>query len=183
MVDPAPALSPQKVDFSAANAQLEAMQDDASTDRDTLHSAAELAREFSLTTQGLRFYEEKGLIAPARVGKTRVYGYRERARLLLIQKLRRLGFSIEAIRDYLNLYKSDGSGAAQYRAGLEQIAGRIRELEEKKRDIDEALAGLRALELEAQERLAHALAEPPSAPRAVSPGAVRSPPRRPRPRR
>jgi DNA-binding transcriptional MerR regulator len=109
----------------------------------------------------LRFYEEKGLIAPARVGKTRVYGYRERARLLLIQKLRRVGFSIEAIRDYLNLYKSDASGTAQYRIGLEKIAERIRELEEKKRDIDEALAGLRALELEAQERLSRAAVESP----------------------
>lgn len=155
-------LSPMEVDFSNARGQLALMEDDASSDRDKLHSAAELAREFSLTTQGLRFYEQKGLIAPARVGKTRVYGYRERARLLLIQKLRRLGFSIEAIADYLNLYKSDASGAAQYRAGIEKIASRIRELEEKKRDIDEALAGLRALELEAQERLSHALAESPS---------------------
>ncbi|HXZ00503.1 MAG TPA: MerR family transcriptional regulator [Stellaceae bacterium] len=139
------------------------MQDAPPLDRSKLHSAAELAREFSLTTQGLRFYEEKGLIAPARVGKTRVYGYRERARLLLIQKLRRLGFSIDAIRDYLNLYRSDASGAAQYRVGLEKIASRIRDLEEKKRDIDEALAGLRALELEAQERLSRAMAEAPRA--------------------
>jgi len=116
------------------------MEDDASSDRDKLHSAAELAREFSLTTQGLRFYEQKGLIAPARVGKTRVYGYRERARLLLIQKLRRLGFSIEAIADYLNLYKSDASGAAQYRAGIEKIASRIRELE---RPLIEGIASCR----------------------------------------
>jgi DNA-binding transcriptional MerR regulator len=155
-------LSAEKVDFSAAASQLESMQDDPSSDRAKLHSAAELAREFSLTTQGLRFYEQKGLIAPARVGKTRVYGYRERARLLLIQKLRRLGFSIEAIADYLNLYKSDATGAAQYRVGLDKIAARIRELEERRRDIDEALAGLRALELEAQERLSRALADSPS---------------------
>jgi DNA-binding transcriptional MerR regulator len=158
-------LSSRQVDFSIDEAQLEMMQDDPSPERAKLHSAAELAREFSLTTQGLRFYEQKGLIAPSRVGKTRVYGYRERARLLLIQKLRRLGFSIEAIGDYLNLYKSDATGAVQYRVGLEKIAARIRELEEKKRDIDEALAGLRALELEAQERLSRALAEsPPSRP-------------------
>lgn len=137
------------------------MQDDSSPERSKLHSAAELAREFSLATQGLCFYEEEGLIARARVGKTRVYGYRERARLLLIQKLRRLGFSIDAIRDYLNLYRSDASGAVQYRVGLEKIASRIRDLEEKRRDIDEALAGRRALELEAQERLSRALAEAP----------------------
>jgi DNA-binding transcriptional MerR regulator len=166
--DKAFSLSRAEVDFSNVGSQLAVMQDDASSDRGKLHSAAELAREFSLTTQGLRFYEQKGLIAPARVGKTRVYGYRERARLLLIQKLRRLGFSIEAIAEYLNLYRSDATGAAQYRAGLEKIASRIRELEEKKRDIDEALAGLRALELEAQERLSHALTDaPPSRPTAA----------------
>jgi DNA-binding transcriptional MerR regulator len=161
MTNDAPELFLEQVDFSPGTAQVDRMQDEALPDRAKLHSAAELAREFSLTTQGLRFYEEKGLIAPARVGKTRVYGYRERARLLLIQKLRRVGFSIEAIRDYLNLYKADASGAAQYRLGLEKIAERIRELEEKKRDIDEALAGLRALELEAQERLSRAATESP----------------------
>jgi DNA-binding transcriptional MerR regulator len=157
-------LAQEKVDFSLRSGQLHRMQDDPS-DRDTLYSAAELAEEFSLTAQGLRFYEEKGLIAPMRVGKTRVYSYRERGRLLLIQKLRRLGFSIDAIREYLSLYKSDGSGAAQYRVGLQKIAARIRELEEKRRDIDEALDGLRTLEHEAQERLSHALAGAPSADR------------------
>jgi len=123
------------------------MNESATTERDRLWSAAELAEEFALTAQGIRFYEEKGLIAPARVGKTRVFGYRERARLILIQKLRRLGFSLDAIREYLSLYKADASGAE-----------RIAELEAKRRDIDEALAGLKTLEADAKERLAEALA-------------------------
>jgi DNA-binding transcriptional MerR regulator len=134
------------------------MTDAESSDRSRLYSVAELAREFSLTTQGLRFYEECGLISPARAGRTRVYGYRDRARLQLIQKLRGLGFSIDAIREYLNFYKSDTTGAAQYRLGLERIANRIDELEAKKRDIEETLAGLRALELDARKRLDLALA-------------------------
>ena len=134
------------------------MNESATTERDRLWSAAELAREFALTAQGIRFYEEKGLIAPARVGKTRVFGYRERARLILIQKLRRLGFSLDAIREYLSLYKADASGATQYQVGLKRIAERIAELEAKRRDIDEALAGLRTLEADAKERLAEALA-------------------------
>src|SRR5262245_51125253 len=129
------------------------------SDRSRLYSVAEVAQEFSLTAQGIRFYEEEGLIAPARVGRTRVFNYQDRARLVLIQKLRRLGFSIEAIREYLSLYKADGSGAAQYRRGLERIADRIRELEDKRRDLDETLAGLRALEAEAKERLDRALLE------------------------
>src|SRR5437868_105990 len=108
------------------------MNDDPSGDRARFWSAAELADEFSLTAQGIRFYEEKGLLSPARVGKTRVFGYRDRARLVLIQKLRRLGFSLDEIREYLAFYKSDATGAAQYRLGLEKIGARIRDLEAKR---------------------------------------------------
>src|ERR1700741_2344797 len=133
------------------------MSDSAPADRLRFYSVAELAREFSLTAQGIRFYEEEGLIAPARVGRTRVFNYQDRARLVLIQNLRRLGFSIDAIREYLSLYRADATGAAQYRRGLERIAERIRDLEDKRRDIDETLEGLRALEADANERLDRAL--------------------------
>jgi DNA-binding transcriptional MerR regulator len=133
------------------------MNNSASSDGSRFYSVAELAEEFSLTSQGIRFYEESGLIAPARVGRTRVFNYQDRARLILIQRLRRLGFSIDQIREYLSLYKADATGAAQYRLGLERITERIRELEAKRRDLDETLAGLRALELDAKERLDRAL--------------------------
>src|SRR5262252_2358294 len=135
------------------------MTDSAPADRSRFYSVAELAKEFDLTAQGIRFYEESGLIAPARVGRTRVFNYQDRARLVLIQRLRRLGFSIDAIREYLSLYKADATGAAQYRRGLERIAERIRELEDKRCDLDETLAGLRALERDAKERLDRALIE------------------------
>jgi DNA-binding transcriptional MerR regulator len=135
------------------------MTDSAASDRSRFYSVAELAQEFSLTSQGIRFYEESGLISPARVGRTRVFNYQDRARLILIQRLRRLGFSLDAIREYLSLYKADVTGAAQYRRGLERITERIRELEGKRRDIDETLEGLRALEAEANARLDRALRE------------------------
>ena len=135
------------------------MIDSTPSDRSRFYSVAELANEFSLTSQGIRFYEESGLISPARVGRTRVFNYQDRARLALIQRLRRLGFSIEAIREYLSLYKADATGAAQYRLGLERLAERIGDLESKRRDIDETLAGLRALERDAKERLDRALIE------------------------
>jgi DNA-binding transcriptional MerR regulator len=141
------------------------MTDSAPSDRSRFYSVAELANEFSLTSQGIRFYEESGLIAPARVGRTRVFNYQDRARLILIQRLRRLGFSIDAIREYLSLYKADVTGATQYRRGLERITERIRELESKRRDLDETLAGLRALEREAKERLDRALIEESKTPR------------------
>jgi DNA-binding transcriptional MerR regulator len=59
------------------------MTDSAPSDRSRFYSVAELAQEFSLTSQGIRFYEESGLIAPARVGRTRVFNYQDRARLAL----------------------------------------------------------------------------------------------------
>jgi len=133
------------------------MTDSALSERSRFYSVAELANEFSLTSQGIRFYEESGLIAPARVGRTRVFNYQDRARLSLIQRLRRLGFSIEAIREYLSLYKADATGVVQYRRGLERITERIQELESKRHDLDETLAGLHALELEAKKRLERAL--------------------------
>jgi DNA-binding transcriptional MerR regulator len=152
-----PALRPIKLTLVRARVRLPRMTEESTSDRSRFYSVAELAQEFSLTSQGIRFYEEEGLIAPARVGRTRVFNYQDRARLILIQKLRRLGFSIDAIREYLSLYKADATGAAQYRRGLERIAERIRELEDKRRDLDETLAGLRALEADAKERLDRAL--------------------------
>jgi DNA-binding transcriptional MerR regulator len=154
------------------------MNDSAPPDRSRFYSVAELANEFSLTPQGIRFYEESGLIAPARVGRTRVFNYQDRARLMVIQRLRRLGFSIDEIREYLSLYKADATGVAQYQLGLERIAERIQELESKRRDLDETLAGLRALEIEAKERLDRALVEETKRQRSKSSDgkrAVRSP--------
>jgi DNA-binding transcriptional MerR regulator len=145
--------------LASASPTLVHMDDSIASDRSRFYSVAELANEFSLTSQGIRFYEESGLIAPARVGRTRVFNYQDRARLILIQRLRRLGFSIEAIREYLSLYKADATGATQYRLGLERIAERIRELESKRRDLEETLAGLRGLEIEAKQRLDRALIE------------------------
>ena len=150
---------PTKVDFRELKPHIVAMTDSALSDRSRFYSVAELAKEFSLTSQGIRFYEQSGLISPARAGRTRVFNYQDRARLALIQRLRGLGFSLEAIREYLSLYKADVTGAAQYRRGLERISERIEELEGKRRDLDETLAGLRELGREAKERLARALLE------------------------
>ena len=158
-------LASYQVDFGLRKSHIGAMVDSAPSDRSRFYSVAELANEFSLTSQGIRFYEESGLISPARVGRTRVFNYQDRARLVLIQRLRRLGFSIEAIREYLSLYKADATGAAQYRLGLERITERIQDLESKRRDLDETLAGLRALELEAKGRLDRALIEEAKRPR------------------
>lgn len=87
-----------------------------------LWTVSELAGEFDLTTQALRFYEEKGLLSPRRVGNARVYGRRDRARLTLVRKFQRLGFSLEDIREYLSLYRSGRPNVEQYVTGWRRSA-------------------------------------------------------------
>ena len=126
--------------------------------KDKLYSGTELAQEFDLTPQALRFYEEKGLLQPARLGIRRVYTYRDRARLLLIQRLRRLGFSLEDIVQYLSMYGSVGGG--QYQLGLDKIEYRMAELLRMRSEIDQTIAELQSLEQEARQKLAAAEPQP-----------------------
>ena len=118
-----------------------------------LWTVSELAGEFDLTTQALRFYEEKGLLSPKRVGNTRVYDHRDRARLTLVRKFQRLGFSLEDIREYLSLYRSGRPNVEQYRDGLVKIRRRLAELEAMKRDLEEAVTELLAMEQDALDRI------------------------------
>ena len=122
-------------------------------DKSKLYSVSELAQEFSLTPQALRFYEEKGLLKPARSGRSRVYTYRDRARVLLIQRLRRLGFSLDDIVEYLGLY---GTGGGQFAYGVEKIQSRLADLHRMRDEIDTTIAELRRLEQEALDKLAAA---------------------------
>ena len=118
-----------------------------------LWTVSELAGEFDLTTQALRFYEEKGLLSPKRVGNTRVYNHRDRTRLTLVRKFQRLGFSLEDIREYLSLYRSGRPNVEQYRDGLVKIRRRLVELEAMKRDLEEAVTELLAMEQDALDRI------------------------------
>lgn len=123
------------------------------SDKSKLYSVSELAKEFDLTPQALRFYEEKGLISPKRAGGARVFDYRDRARLLLILKFRRLGFSLEEIKEYLSLYRSQPLNAQQYRDGLEKIRRRIGAMEQMRVEVEETLHELRNMEADALRRL------------------------------
>lgn len=122
-------------------------------DKNKLYSVSELAKEFALTPQALRFYEEKGLLSPQRAGTARVFDYRDRARLLLILKFRRLGFSLEEIREYLSHYRPDVPNAEQYRDGLDKIRRRLAALEQMRVEIDEAIGELKDMEKDAHKRL------------------------------
>ncbi len=96
---------------------------------------AELAREFGITTRTIRFYEDRGLITPGRDGQRRVYAPRDRVRLKLIMRGKRLGFSLEEIREMIDIYDVDRSERAQLRLVLGKITERRAALTQQQRDI------------------------------------------------
>lgn len=122
--------------------------------RDRVYGVTELAAEFDLTPQALRFYEEKGLLCPQRAGGRRVFTYRDRARLMLILKFRRVGFSLEQIAEYLSLYRAGRPSAQQYRDGLAKIGERLTMLERMQSEIAEVIAELKTMKTDAERRLA-----------------------------
>ena len=77
------------------------------------YGIAELAREFDITTRTVRFYEDKGLLSPERDGQRRIYGPRDRVRLKLIMRGKRLGLSLEEIGELMDLYDADPSEVTQ----------------------------------------------------------------------
>jgi DNA-binding transcriptional MerR regulator len=106
--------------------------------------------------RALRFYEDKGLITPQRVGTTRIYGKREVARARLVLRGRRLGFTVREIKEFLDLYDVDPEHAEQRRRFLVRVRERLAELEQRRLAIEETITELRALEREATESLARA---------------------------
>ena len=106
------------------------------------YTIRQLCLEFKCTPRALRFYEDKGLLTPAREGLNRVYSYRDRARLQLILRGKRVGLSLAEIGEILDLYESDQSGAQQAAISLKKFQERIVALERQKQDIDDAIAQL-----------------------------------------
>ena len=114
-----------------------------------LFTVNQIAEQLGVTPRAIRFYEVKGLIAPRRAGTTRVFDRRDRARLMLVLRGKRLGFSLASIREFLDLYDADRSQGAQLRLLLDSTRGRIRELERQREDLDRTLRELREIEAEA----------------------------------
>ena len=119
----------------------------------------ELAREFGITTRTIRFYEDKKLIAPRREGQRRIYGPRDRVRLKLIMRGKRLGFSLEEVREMVDLYDEDPTEVAQLELFLRKIDERHVQLAQQQKDIAASLEELEARKtqcarlLEEKERL------------------------------
>ena len=107
-----------------------------------LLSVSELATELGITPRTIRFYETKGLLKPRRVGMTRVYTHRERARMLLILRGKRLGFSLADISEYLSLYDADPSQMMQLQSLTQKIDRRVAELQRQREDLETTLQEL-----------------------------------------
>jgi DNA-binding transcriptional MerR regulator len=121
--------------------------------REPTFTISELAREFALTTRAIRFYEDEGLIAPTRQGNARVYGERERVRLKLVLRGKRLGLSLAEIAELLDLYEIAHNERAQLAKFLDLLADRRGRLMQQKEDIDAVLAEIDGVERECRRRL------------------------------
>ena len=106
------------------------------------YGIADLAREFDVTTRTLRFYEDEGLIAPERQGQKRIFSMRDRVRLKLILRGKRLGFSLDEIREIINLYDAPPGEVGQIRFFLDKIRERRAALERQRDDIAATLEEL-----------------------------------------
>jgi DNA-binding transcriptional MerR regulator len=125
------------------------------------YTIRQLTKEFSVTARTLRFYEDEGLIAPERRGQTRIYSVRDRARIILILRGRKVGFSLAEIREYLELY-DPASTTRQLTHVRKKFVERIVVLERQKIDIDAAINEIKRSISEVDERLANR-AEPAKA--------------------
>ena len=121
---------------------------------DQFFTVTQLAEELGVTARAVRFYEDKGLISPRRAGNTRVYTLRDRARLKLILRGKRLGFTLAEIKEYLDLYDLDRTQKEQLRTLLRGVGKRIQRLEVQRIALEETLAELREIEDQADDALA-----------------------------
>ena len=117
-------------------------------------SISELAREFDITTRSIRFYEDQGLLNPAREGQTRIYSKQDRVRLKLTLRGKRLGFSLAEIRELFDLYDADKSSRTQLQTMLGLVTDKRETLQQQMEDIRMVLLELDAAEQRCQQALA-----------------------------
>ena len=99
-------------------------------------SISELSQEFDVTTRAIRFYEDEGLLEPQRQGRQRVYSSRDRVRLKLILRGKRLGFSLSEIGEIIDMYDSEPGEVGQLQYFIEKISVRRKTLKQPRNDID-----------------------------------------------
>lgn len=107
-----------------------------------LYSVTELAEDLGVTPRTLRFYEDKKLLNPRRAGNARVYTHRDRGRMILILRGKRLGFTLTEIREWLDIYESDPGQVEQMRKLVGKAGERLAALEQQREDIEATITEL-----------------------------------------
>lgn len=120
------------------------------------YSVTELAEDLGTTPRTLRFYEDKELLNPRRAGNTRVYTHRDRGRMILILRGKRLGFTLSEIREWLDLYETDPGQVGQMRKLVGKAAERLGALEQQREDIEATITELTDIIGAAESHLAKA---------------------------
>jgi DNA-binding transcriptional MerR regulator len=120
---------------------------------DERFSISQLSREFGITTRAIRFYEDQGLLAPARSGTTRIYSTRDRVRLKLVLRGKRLGFTLKEIAAILGMYDAEPGETGQLQYMLDRLQDQREALEKQRDDIDLTLAELDVIEAQCRQRL------------------------------
>ena len=118
------------------------------------YAIGELAREFDLTTRAIRFYEDCGLVNPQRSGRKRVYTARDRTRLKLTLRGKRLGLTLAEVKDLVGMYESPRDTEAQLKKFIVVLAEHRAQLEQQMTDLNATLGEVRAHEKEARRLLA-----------------------------
>ncbi len=124
------------------------------------YTITQLTQEFDITTRTLRFYEAQGLVSPTRRGRQRLYTPGDRTRIKLILRGKRLGFSLNEIKEMIEMYGSAPGETGQLRLLLDRIAARRAELLEKQRDIELTLVELDDVEAGAKARMVELETDP-----------------------
>jgi len=117
--------------------------------KNTLYTATELASSLGVSARTLRFYESKDLLSPTRVGNRRVYNYKDNARMHLILRGKRIGFSLDEIKTFLDLYDADPHQKKQTKLLHDSVEKRIAQLTQQQQDISQTLLELKKIRHEA----------------------------------
>ncbi|GAB1388761.1 MAG: hypothetical protein AMXMBFR78_01890 [Rubrivivax sp.] len=133
------------------------------TEKSRVYTITELAQEFDVTPRTIRFYEDVGLLQPAREAGRRIYTYRDRTRLKLTLRGKRLGLSLSEIRELVQMYDSPSDTAPQLTAFLQVLTEHRQQLLRQREDIEITLAEIAQHEARCRTLLAAAAALPPRA--------------------